>query len=194
MNNTFKIIKLLIDEAFDIHGVDAISLVHDPAIERDFVHFHKEFITDFKEVQGEKRIVVGPLLIPNKMILRKNGEDYFYVYFDNATIAKTAERFQMNSYQNNTTLEHDSELKNITFIETWIKQDMVHDKSALYGLDLPKGSWVVSMKIDNDEIYEKAKKGEVKGFSIEGYFADKYDLNTNLEEIETINKLKELLK
>ena len=61
-------------------------------------------------------------------------------------------------------------------------------------MDMPVGTWMVSMKIDNDEIYKKAKDGDIKGFSIEGYFADKYDLNTNLEEIETINKLKELLK
>ena len=62
---------------------------------------------------------------------------------------------------------------------------------------MPKGSWVVSMKIDNDEIYEKAKNGEVKGFSIEGYFADKYDLNTesleDLEERFIVEELKELL-
>jgi hypothetical protein len=66
--------------------------------------------------------------------------------------------------------------------ESWIVEDPKKDKSALYGMEMPKGTWMVSMKIDNDEIYEKAVQKEIRGFSIEGYFADKYDLNQNKDE------------
>ena len=65
-------------------------------------------------------------------------------------------------------------------------------------MNVPEGTWMVSMKVDNEEIYEKAKNGEVKGFSIEGYFADKLDMSSQtIEEYErqlTIEELKELLQ
>ena len=96
------------------------------------------------------------------------------------------------SNHKNATFEHKDKIKNTTIVESWIVEDVKKDKSALYGLNASVGTWMVSMKIEDEELYNKAKSGEIKGFSIEGYFADKYDLNK--QKNETINKLKELLK
>lgn len=84
--------------------------------------------------------------------------------------------YLMNSKQNNSTLEHQYELEGLSLVESWIVEDKVHDKSVKYGMDLPLGSWVGSVKVNNDKIWnEFVKTGKVKGFSIEGYFADKME-------------------
>ena len=84
--------------------------------------------------------------------------------------------YLMNSKQNNSTLEHQYELEGLSLVESWIVEDKVHDKSVKYGMDLPLGSWVGSVKVNNDQIWnEFVKTGKVKGFSIEGYFADKME-------------------
>ena len=84
--------------------------------------------------------------------------------------------YLMNSKQNNSTLEHQHQLEGLSLVESWIVEDKVHDKSVKYGMDLPLGSWVGSVKVNNDQIWnEFVKTGKVKGFSIEGYFADKME-------------------
>ena len=84
--------------------------------------------------------------------------------------------YLMNSKQNNSTLEHQYELEGLSLVESWIVEDKFHDKSVLFGMDLPLGTWVGSVKVNNDKIWnEFVKTGKVKGFSIEGYFADKME-------------------
>lgn len=193
-----KIVELVLDLTDDQAGIEAISVVESPAIEENFVALNKHEVL-LKEVDSEKRILMGAALVPNKQIYRRNDktDEEYYIYFSEDTVRKASELFFKKSNHHNATLEHNEKVDGTYITESWIVEDSKKDKSALYGLDLPKGSWVVSMKIDNDEIYEKAKKGEVKGFSIEGYFADKYDLNTetleDLEERFTVEELKELL-
>ena len=193
-----KIVELVIDEADEQSGIEAISVVESPAIEENFVALNKHEIL-LKEVDSEKRILMGAALVPNKQIYRRNDktDEEYYIYFSEDTVRKASELFFKKSNHQNATLEHSENVEGTTIVESWIVEDSKKDKSAIYGMDMPKGTWMVSMKIDNDEIYEKAKKGEVKGFSIEGYFADKYDLNTetleDLEERFTVEELKELL-
>jgi len=82
----------------------------------------------------------------------------------------------MQGKQNNSTLEHQYQINGLSLVESWIVEDKVHDKSVKYGMDLPLGTWVGSVKVNNDEIWnEFVKTGKVKGFSIEGYFADKME-------------------
>ena len=190
-----KIVELVIDEADEQSGIEAISVVESPAIEENFVALNKHEIL-LKEVDSEKRILMGAALVPNKQIYRRNEktDEEYYIYFSEDTVRKASELFFKKSNHQNATLEHSENVEGTTIVESWIVEDSKKDKSAIYGMDMPKGTWMVSMKIDNDEIYKKAKDGDIKGFSIEGYFADKYDLNTNLENIEIINKLKDLLK
>ena len=141
---------------------------------------------------------MGAALIPNKQIYRKNDKtkDEYYIYFSEATIRKASELFLMNANQNNSTLEHSTKLKGMSVVESWIVEGE-NDKSKNYGFNFPKGTWVISMKVNNDEIWDKVKLGEVKGFSIEGYFADKLEMslkNEDMEEKVMIEKIKSLIE
>ena len=168
-----EIIELFIDETDEVSGIEAISVVENPAIESDFVALKQQ---EFKlaEVDKEKRILMGAALIPNKPIYRQSGEQEYYIYFSQATVRKASELFFINGNQNNSTLEHELQLKGLTAVESWIVESE-QDKSRMYNLNVPMGTWMVSMKVNNDDVWKKVKAGEVKGFSIEGYFADKLE-------------------
>ena len=165
-----KLFELTIDDAF-LDEVFAISLVEDPAIESNFIWFDKEKI-QFQKIDNEKRLVVGPVLIPNKKILRIDGEGKPYeVFFKPETIEKLAQGYLKKGYQAKTTVEHEDKVSGVTLVESWIKTSKL-DKSNSYGLNLPIGSWVGMFKVDNDDIWKDyVKNGEVKGFSIEGIFS-----------------------
>ena len=169
-----RIVELILDEESEL-GIEAISVVESPAIEEDFVALKSQ---EFKlaEIDGERRILMGALLIPNKPIYRRNGDDEYYIYFSKETVLKASQMYLMNSKQNNSTLEHKYELEGLSLVESWIVEDKVHDKSVKYGMDLPLGSWVGSVKVNNDEVWNSfVKTGKVRGFSIEGYFADRME-------------------
>ena len=169
-----RIVELILDEEQEI-GIEAISVVENPAIEEDFIALKSQ---EFKlaEVDKEKRILMGALLIPNKPIYRRNGEDEYYIYFSKDTVLKASQMYLMQGKQNNSTLEHQYQINGLSLVESWIVEDKVHDKSVKYGMDLPLGTWVGAVKVNNDKIWEEfVKTGKVKGFSIEGYFADKME-------------------
>lgn len=157
----------------DTDEVFAISLVENPAIESDFVYFNKEQIK-FAAVEGEQRMLIGPILVPDKKILRIDGEgNPYHVFFTKDTIKKLAQNYLMKKYTDKATLEHDKKIKGVDLVESWVK-DGQFDKSNNYGLNLPKGTWVGMFKISDDKIWnDYVKTGKVKGFSIEGLFSHK---------------------
>lgn len=169
------IIELFIDENDDVSGIEAVSIVENPAIEEDFVALkNQEF--KFAEVNKEKRILMGAALIPNKPIYRRNEENEYYIYFSRDTVRKASELFFIRGNHNKSTLEHQMPLEGLVAVESWIVEDKEQDKSKLYGMDMPLGTWMLSMKVLNDDVWENyVKTGKVKGFSIEGYFADKLE-------------------
>ena len=184
------IIELILDEDSEgLTGIEAVSIVEMPAIESDFVTLSEQEIK-LAKIDDEKRLLMGAALIPNKPIFRKNGNNTFYVYFSQKTVRRASELFFQNSMQNNATLEHEMEINNLTVVESWIVEDTEMDKSKKYGLNVPNGTWMISMKVENDEVWnDYVKTGKVKGFSIEGFFADKAqvrneDLKAELAAIE----------
>jgi len=185
-----KFFELVLDEEKLLHGVDAISIVEHPAIEEDFITLSKDYKFEFKEVDNEKRILMGAAMIPEKPIYRRDGEEEYYVFFTKETIQRAAELYLTNGKQGNATLEHQAKLTGLTLVESWIIEDSQKDKSAAYGLEYPVGTWMVSMKVNNDDIWEEyVKEGRVKGFSIEGWFMqresiDASSINTELSAIE----------
>lgn len=189
-----KIIELIIDETDETSGIEAISLVEQPAIESNFVALNKHELF-LKEIDNEKRILMGAALIPDKSIYRRNENgDEYYIYFSKDTVRKASELFFKKSNHQNATFEHKDKINGVTIVESWIVENKEQDKTALYGMDVPVGTWMVSAKIDDDELYEKAKQGEVKGFSIEGYFADRYEMGKRQDQKEEIiEALKDLL-
>jgi hypothetical protein len=193
-----RIVELIIDESEKLNGIDAVSIVEFPAIESNFVALSEHL--ELAKVDDEKKILMGAALIPNKNIYRKNGEDEYYIFFSDDTVRKASELFLINSNQNNATLEHDKKLKDLSVVESWIVEDTEMDKSKKYGLNVPVGTWMVSMKVNNDAIWNDfVKTGKVKGFSIEGYFSDKLEMSLNLNKKEMeknvmIEKIKSLIE
>jgi len=170
-----RIVELILDEEMEDSGVEAISIVESPAIESDFVALKNEEIK-LAEISKEKKILMGALLIPNKPIYRQGDDGEYYIFFSKDTIAKASQMYLKNGYQKNSTLEHEQTLSGLTLVESWLVEDEVHDKSRKYGLNVPVGTWMGSVKVDNEDIWQEyVKKGIVKGFSIEGYFADKME-------------------
>ena len=194
-----RIVELLLDEESLQAGIQAISVVESPAIEEDFVALKDEQPKiELKTIDKEKRILMGAALVPNKPIYRKNGEDEYYIYFSQDTVRKASELFFINGNQNKATLEHQMDVQGTSVVESWIVEGE-QDKSRMYGMELPVGTWMVSMKILNDELWEGyVKSGKVKGFSIEGYFVDKVEASKqNPEEDkaeEQLNAIKAIIK
>lgn len=123
----------------------------------------------------DKQIITGPAMIPNQYILRKDEMgNPFHVFFSEETIEKIAEKFFVNSNHNNTDINHNGELvQENTLLESWIIEDPKMDKSTAMGFDLPKGTWMTSMRVNNKETWNKIKSGELVGYSVEGSFLEK---------------------
>lgn len=188
-----RIVELLLDEESLQAGIQAISIVEAPAIEEDFIALKEEERVELKTIDEDKRVLLGAALVPNKPIYRRSGEDEYYIYFSQDTVRKASELFFINGNQNKATLEHQIDITGLSVVESWIIEGE-QDKSKLYGMDLPVGTWMVSMKVHNDEIWnDYVKNGRVKGFSIEGYFVDKVEASKQSpEEVEAEKKLKEI--
>jgi len=189
-----KIYKMEVNEQLEDSGVFAISLVSEPAIEELFVYMSKDFqMIQLAEVNNEKRMLVGPVLIPNKEITRyddETGEEYAIV-FSPEVVEKAAQLFLQQQKNNNATLEHAAEIDDISVVESWIIEDSLKDKSQIYNMTYPQGTWMVKMKINNNSVWEDyVKTKKVRGFSLEGMFGHKLieaskavENNVNLNEI-----------
>ena len=180
-DNMEELFELILQDEED--GVFANSLVSAPAIERDYVWLNKE--VQFTAISDEKMLVAGPMLIPNKKILRM-GEDgkKYYVYFSPETIEMVSRKFNKLKLGDQITLEHGNKTSGIYMVENWIVEHPTKDKSNLYGFTLPKGTWFSIYSVqDNPKVWEKVKEGEFNGFSIEGLFEHrKSDLKLSLEK------------
>lgn len=189
-----KIIELILDDTqLDQIGVYAIGLVKNPAIEENFKYFSKETPEKkFYMLNEEKHILYGPAMIPNKKISRyeENGDEYF-VYFSEETIQKLSENFMNNFNQKNFSFEHENYVDGVTLIEQWLIDNPELDKSKSLGFSLPKGTWMMGVKVNNIELWEKIKNGIVQGFSIEAYMMEK--IIKNSEDWEIIESLKKIL-
>jgi len=197
MKKKTSIVELVISDENEALTIDAISLVTSPAIEQDFVYFNKEKNNlTFAKVDEEKRELISPALIPNKQIFRydPNTDSEYYVYFSKETVKKASHLYLKHNNHHKATEQHTDRVSGVLTVESWIKEGE-QDKSNLYGFDLPIGTWFVKMKIENDEVWNKIKSGELKGLSIEGYFTNKFEQmqkkEPTTEEVRTA--LKELL-
>lgn len=188
-------IELFIDEENIKDGIDAISLVKMPAIEENFVALNQHRI-EFKSIDDDKRIIIGLALVPDKLIYRRNGDYEYNIVFSKQTVRKAAELYFKKLKNNNATLEHQEKTDGVSTIESWIVENPKIDKSALYNLNAVEGSWVVIMKIDNDEVWKEVKNGTYLGLSVEGYFSDKVEMASVTQESkeqELIEKIKQIL-
>ena len=135
-----KIVELILDEFDELNGIEAISIVENPAIEEDFIALKKQDKIQLAEVDKEKKILMGALLVPNRPIYRQNEDEEYYIYFSRETVSKASQKYLKSGNQKNSTLEHQMNIQGLTLVESWIKEDMVHDKSAKYNMDVPLGT------------------------------------------------------
>ena len=179
-----KIVELILNEEDENAGIDAVSLVEKPAIESDWVALKKHEV-QLKTINEDKRLLMGAALIPNKQIYRRNEKtnEEYYIFFSKDTVRKASQLFLKESNQNNATIEHTKKISGMSVVESWIKEGE-QDKSNLYGFDAEPGTWFITMKVENDEIWNKVKSKEIKGFSIEGYFAEK--LEASKQEFKSV--------
>lgn len=193
-----KLYEVIFDENKD-KGIYALSVVETPAMEGLFVALNedqKPEPTEIKleKVDGDQRILMGVALIPNKPIYRNQNGEEFYIQFSEDTIKKAAHSFLKNQFNNNSSIEHEVALSGMSVVESWIIEDPKQDKSAKYGFDYPAGSWMVSMKVDNDEVWnEYVKTGKIKGFSIDGLFSLK-EITLKQEEMNETSKITEAIE
>jgi len=196
-----KIIELVLDEEQEGSGIEAISIVESPAIEEDFIALKSDEIK-LAEISKDKKLLMGALLVPNKPIYRKSDKEEYYIYFSKDTILKASQLYLKNGNQNNSTLEHQHQLSGLTLVESWIVESETQDKSRLYNLNVPVGTWMGTVKVNNDEVWnEYVKTNKVKGFSIEGYFADKMENKKEpveesfeVEAQELLSKIEKIVK
>ena len=179
-------------------GVFAISLVNAPATEETFIAMSKqEKIVKFAKVDEEQRILMGLVLQPDQLIYRVDEDgNEFEMFFSAETIKDFSQNFFQSGFQLNSKLEHDEPIEGVTFVESWLVENPKVDKSAAFGLEYPKGSWLVSMKVDNDDIWNNyIKTGELKGFSIDGMVElEEVTLKSNIQMSKNNKNILALLK
>lgn len=187
-------------------GIDsetyAISLVESPAIESDFVALAKEE-EEKQQVfleSDEKHMVYGAALIPDKDIYRNNGEQEFYINFTKESIERMSQDFMKEYRQYEVKTDHDDIANEVCVVESWLVSDSYKDKSNALGINVPEGTWMVGMKVNNIETWERIKAGELKGFSVESMisleeFSKQNNDNMNIETNDMFwDKLKNILK
>ena len=186
-----KIIELIIDEEAELYGIDAISIVSEPAINSSFVALNQNKV-QLAEVDADRHILLGAALIPDKPIYRNQNGEEFHVYFSKRTVRRAMELFFKFGNQNNSTLEHEHKLNGLSVVESWIVEDKEQDKSNLYNLDVPVGTWCVSVKVENDAVWsEWVKEKKVSGFSIEGFFCDRFKAQQDAKMMDELTEILE---
>lgn len=179
----------------------AISMVESPAIESDFVALSKEEedkVQVFLE-SNERHMVYGAALIPEKDIYRNNGEQEFYISFTKESIERMSQDFMKEYRQHEVKTDHDEVANEVCVVESWLVEDSYKDKSNALGINVPEGTWMVGMKVNNIETWERVKSGELKGFSVESMLTleefSKIENNMdNTNEEMFLDKLRNVLK
>jgi hypothetical protein len=175
-------------------GVFSISLVNKPAMEGTFIALSENQPIKFAEVDKEQQILIGLVLEPNKKVYRNQGGKEFNMFFSAETIKELSHNFFRSGFHTNSTIEHskDKPLEGVTFVESWLVENSKVDKSTNYGFNYPKGSWMVSMKIDDPVLWTQfIKTGEVLGFSIDALVDLKQvNIKTEIEMSEVVESNK----
>lgn len=179
----------------------AISMVEEPAIEVNYVALAKQEEMEVKLSSDERHICYGPALIPNKDIYRNNGEQEFYINFTEESIVKMSQDFMKEYRQKEVTLDHESDADEVYIAESWLVEDPYKDKANALGFNVPKNTWMIGMKVNNIEVWDRVKAGELKGFSVESMisleeFGKQNDNNMNIEtnDMGFWTKMKEVLE
>ena len=158
--------KIIVDPNDEETGVYAVSLVDEPAIEVDWIKLSKVIEMEFS-VNKDKQMLFGPLLIPGKLIFRRDNKGNEYnIVFDEETIQIIADKFNENKLGDAFNFQHSNRKVEAVLLQNWITGEL--DKSKEYGFELPKGTWFGGVKVKDEQFWlEEVKTEKVKGFSVE---------------------------
>ena len=145
----------------------------------------------------DQRIVVGPAMIPDMVIARvdEKTKERYAVKFSASTIAKIAEKFMRELRNGQTNIEHDNANEANSYVkETWIVETEDDKANTKYGLDVPIGTWMVAMRVQDKAVWDQIKAGQLNGFSIEGNFMAKEDYEQYKKDREMYDRVVRILK
>ena len=158
-------------------------------LNRGYYSSHSAF-SALRFADEEQKIVVGPAMIPEMAIPRRDEDgDIYYVKFSAETIKEIMMKFMKEARTNATNQDHQEDNAAGAYVyESWLVEDPENDKAnTKYGFNVPAGTWMVSMKVDDKETWKRVKSGELRGFSVEGFFSD-------LDEIQGLKKYIKIMK
>lgn len=170
----FKIYRAVIDPNLNSDlEVNYIGLVDRPAIEKNFQAFNDQKQKARFVLNEEKRIISGPAMIADLPIYRNDKQlGEYYVVFDRQAIQSIVEKFSAKGYLKNFNLFHDDQqqVSDVTIFNSFISDKELGIPPMTGFEDVADGSWFISAKVNNDQVWQKVKEGMVKGFSVEGLF------------------------
>lgn len=175
------IYEVVLDEDFSLN---AVSFVTNPAILTDFIYQNN--LKSNIYLSNEKREVISPILIPNQLIYREYNNAPYYLKWTEESIKGAY--LSLKDRRNNTTYQHNNKglLNDVICLNLWLITNPTTDTiNTKYGFNLPKGTLCIHYKINNDELWQKIKAGEVKGLSIEAF--------ANITKEIKMNKIVDLL-
>ena len=177
-----------LDVVSGLPGIELISLVDSPAVQREFIRFSEDKEIKMK-VNEEKRIVTGVALIPDQKVYRKDSSGEYYIQFSREAIERAVVKFFEDRHSADSNLMHEVEADGIVYFESYL----INRERGILPVEfaeLPDGTWIVSAKILNDKVWELITSGVLRGFSIEGHLGVEQEISTLDELLEYINNYK----
>lgn len=178
--NDLPLFKITIDpeysEGQDL-GIEMIAFTSKPAVKVKGMAFNSQEKLYFAD--NTKMRIVAPAMIPMEIYRNDEGDEYF-VEFTAEEIEKIHAKFMSNlSNKDVFNIEHDAENKVPAYVlEAWIVEDPNTDKAKAYGIDVPKGTLMLTAQVTDEAYYNDLVSNGQVGFSIEGF------LGMKLSEIE----------
>lgn len=184
------------DENSGLFGdLNAVSVVTSPAIEKSYKLFSTSSIeSDFKITSKDKMEITGPVMIPNKKILRYNEEkkEYYNCFFSEGTVKKCSEVYLSNNNHNKANFEHEKfYTSKVRMTQSWIVEDPTNDKANALGFeDVTPGTWFATFKVYDEKLWEELKNSDFSGFSVEGDFI--YNSANFSDDAEKLSKIESI--
>lgn len=169
----------------NLTGVSKMSLVDEPAVEVDFLHFNKEEVEMKFTIDDEQRIVFGVAMRADYPIYRRDNKyGEYYIQFSKETVKACAEKFLIEKHNEDVNTNHSTDVKGVHLIYSFIK-DSDKGLSPKGFEEIEEGSWFTAYKVDNDDVWNKVKNGEFNGFSVE--------VNGFIEEVKEVDEIDEFV-
>lgn len=175
-----------VDLMDDLTGVEIISLVDMPAVERNFVAMNEDKV--MLKADEDRHVVTGVALIPNQKIYRRDADGEYYISYSREAIERIVEKFFRQKNSTNANVMHEVDIDGCVYFESYLTDKERGISPVDFG-ELPDGTWCVSCKVNNPAVWKLIKEGKLRGFSIEGYFREEKKINTLDDLVNYLNNI-----